>query len=128
MGTDPPGFHRVELDEPTIVGLREWWRMSHDLPVESNRVANPLWEQLGRYDPQMLHLSPFADEAWIGDLLETAPLPGNAAQWKRAQGPGILQEHRLRRVVAEEVLECLRQPALQLAPGAAEGASEPMLL
>jgi transposase len=128
LRTDQPCFHRVELDEPTIVRLREWSRMSHDLQVESNRVANQFWEQLRRYYPQMLHLSSSADEAWIWDLLETAPLPGDAAKRKRAKVQRMLTEHRIRRVAAEEVLECLRQPALHLAPGAAEAASEHVLL
>jgi transposase len=102
--------------------------MSQDLQVESNRLANQLWEQLRRYYPQMLHLSSSADEAWIWDLLETATLPGDAAKLKRTKVQRILREHRIRRIAAEEVLECLRQPALQLAPGAAEAASEHVLL
>lgn len=36
----------------------------------------------------------------------------------------ILGAHRIRRVTAEQVLEQLRRPALRLAPGAAEAASE----
>src|ERR1019366_2652005 len=36
--------------------------------------------------------------------------------------------HRIRRVNAEEVLEQLRQPALRLAPGAAEAAGEHVLM
>lgn len=128
LRTDQPCFHRVELDEPSTLRLREWSRMSQDLQVESNRLANQLWEQLRRYYPQMLHLSSSADEAWIWDLLETATLPGDAAKLKRTKVQRILREHRIRRIAAEEVLECLRQPALQLAPGAAEAASEHVLL
>jgi hypothetical protein len=124
LRTDQPCFHRVELDEPTIVHLREWSRMSHDLQVENNRLANQLWEQLRRYYPQILHLSSSADEAWIWDLLEMAPLPGDTAKLKRAKVQHILKEHRIRRIGAEEVLQCLRQPPLQLVPGVAEAASE----
>jgi transposase len=128
LRTDQACFHRVELDEPSLLRLREWSRMSQDLQVESNRLANQLWEQLRRYYPQMLHLSPSASEAWIWDLLEAAPLPGDTAKLKRAKVQQILTVHRIRRVGAEQVLECLRQPPLQLAPGAAEAASEHVLL
>jgi transposase len=69
-------------------------------------------------------LSPAADEAWLWDLLESAPLPGDAAKLRLAKVKGILRAHRIRRVTAEQVLEQLRQPPLRLAPGAAEAASE----
>jgi transposase len=114
----------VELDEPAILRLRELSRMEQDLQTDSNRLANQLGEQLRRYDPQMLKLSPAADEAWLWDLLESAPLPGDAAKLRLAKGKGILRAHRIRRVTAEQVLEQLRQPPLRLAPGAAEAASE----
>ena len=70
----------------------------------------------------MLKLSPAANEVWLWDLLESAPLPGGTL--KLAKVKAILQGHRIRRVTAEQVLEQLRQPALRLAPGAAEAASE----
>src|ERR1700693_1426130 len=80
LRTDQGCFHRVELDEPAILRLRELTRMEQDLQADSNRVANQLWEQLRRYYPQMLSLSPGADEAWLWDLLEAAPLPGHAVK------------------------------------------------
>jgi transposase len=128
LRTDQPCFHRVALDEPSIVHLREWSRMREDLQVESNRLANQLWEQLRRYYPQMLRLSSSAEEAWIWDLLEAAPLPGTAAKLNRARVQRILTKHRIRRITAAEVLECLGQLPLQLAPGAAEAASEHVLM
>jgi len=124
LRTDQACFRRVELDEPTIIRLRELSRMDQDLQVDSNRLANQLWEQLRRYYPQMLKLSSAADEAWLWDLLEFAPLPSAASKLKLAKVQAILKSHRIRRITAEQVLEQLRQPALQLAPGAAEAASE----
>jgi transposase len=124
LRTDQRCFHRVELDEPAILRLRELSRMGQDLQIDGNRLANQLWEQLRRYYPQMLKLSPAADEAWLWDLLESAPLPGDAAKLKLAKVKAILGAHRIRRVTAAQVLEQLRQPALRLAPGAAEAASE----
>jgi len=124
LRTDQRCFHRVELDEPAILRLRELSRMAQDLQTDSNRLANQLWEQLRRYYPQLLKLSPAADEVWLWDLLASAPLPGDAAKLKLAKVKAILRAHRIRRVTAEQVLEQLRQPALRLAPGAAEAASE----
>lgn len=128
LRTDPRCFHRVELDEPAIVRLRELSRMDQDLQTDSNRLSNQLWEQLRRYYPQMLKLSPAADEAWVWDVLESAPLPEAGGRLKLAKVKGILQAHRIRRVTAEQVLAQLRQPALRLAPGAAEAASEHVLM
>src|SRR5450759_6006004 len=124
LRTDQACFHRVELDEPAIIRLRELSRMEQDLQTDGNRLANQLWEQLRRYYPQMLKLSPAANEVWLWDLLESAPLPGDAAKLKLAKVKAILRSHRIRRVTADEVLEQLRQPALRLAPGSAEAASE----
>jgi len=54
LRTDQRCFHRVELDEPAVLRLRELSRMADDLQTDSNRLANQLWEQLRRYYPQML--------------------------------------------------------------------------
>jgi hypothetical protein len=124
LRTDQRCFHRVQLDEPAILRLPELSRMNQELQTDRNRLANQLWEQLRRYYPQMLKLSPAADEAWVWDLLESAPLPGDAAKLRLAKVKAILREYRIRRVTAEQVLEQIRQPALCLAPGAAEAASE----
>jgi transposase len=102
--------------------------MADDLQTDSNRLANQLWEQLRRYYPQMLKLSSAANEDWLWDLLESAPLPGTVGKLKLAKVKAILRAHRIRRITAEEVLEQLRQPALRLAPGAAEAASEHVLM
>jgi transposase len=128
LRTDQRCFHRVELDEPAVLRIRELSRMADDLQMDSNRLANQLWEQLRRYYPQMLKLSPAADEDWLWDLLESAPLPSTVGTLKLAKVKAILGAHRIRRVTAEQVLEQLRQPALRLAPGAAEAASEHVLM
>jgi len=128
LRTDQRCFHRVELDEPAVLRLRELSRMADDLQTDSNRLANQLWEQLRRYYPQMLKLSSAANEDWLWDLLESAPLPGTVGKLKLAKVKAILRAHRIRRITAEEVLEQLRQPALRLAPGAAEAASEHVLM
>jgi hypothetical protein len=113
LRTDQSCFHRVELDEPAILRLRELSRMAQDLQTDSNRLSNQLWEQLRRYYPQMLKLSPGADEVWLWDLLELAPLPEIAAKLKLGKVKAILKGNRIRRITAEAVLEQLRprQPA-----------------
>jgi transposase len=124
LRTDQPCFHRAEIEEPAILRIRELSRMEQDLQTDRNRLANQLWELLRRYYPQMLKLSPAADESWLWDLLESAPLPEDAAKLKLAKVSGILRAHRIRRVTAQQVLEQLRQAPVRLAPGAAEAASE----
>ena len=128
LRTDQVCFHRVELNEPAIVRLRELTRMEQNLQADSIQLANQLRELLRRYYPQMLALSSAADEAWLWDLLEAAPLPADAARLKLAPVKRILEKHRIRRRTAEQVLDRLRQPALQLAPGAAEAISERALM
>jgi hypothetical protein len=62
LRTDQACFHRVELDEPAVLRLRELSRIGRDLQTDLNRLTNQLWEQLRRYYPQMLKLSSGADE------------------------------------------------------------------
>ena len=40
LRTDQRCFHRVELDEPAVLRLRELSRMADDLQTDSNRLAN----------------------------------------------------------------------------------------
>jgi transposase len=128
LRTDQACFHRVQLDSAQMLRLRELSRTQEELQVQENRLSNQLWEQLHRYYPQTLILSPAANEAWLWELIEMAPLPLQAGQLKLAAVKRLLRSHRIRRVSAEEVLEVLRAPALRLAPGAAEAASEHVLL
>jgi transposase len=128
LRTDRHCFAAVRLDEPTIIRLRELSRLEEDLSAEQNRVANQLWQQLHRYFPQLLELSSAADEPWLWDLLEAAPLPAQAAQLPRANLEQILHQRRIRRFTAPQLQEVLRKPSLKLAPGAAEAASEHVLL
>ncbi len=58
LRTDPQCFHRVELDKPAIVRLRELSRMDQDLQTDSNRLSNQLWEQLRRYYPHIMKTEP----------------------------------------------------------------------
>jgi transposase len=128
LRTDQACFHRVQLDSAEKLRLRELSRIQEELQVQENRLSNQLWEQLHRYYPQALTLCPAANEAWLWELIEIAPLPAQASKLKLVVVKRLLRSHRIRRVKAGEVLEILRAPALRLAPGAAEAASEHVLL
>ncbi len=57
-----------------------------------------------------------------------APIPGIARKLTRGRIERLLKRYRIRRLTAEEVMVALRVPALNLAPGSAEAASEHALL
>lgn len=123
LRTDESLFRRVQLDPPKILALREWTRMHDELTTELGRLSNQLWEQLHRYYPQVLKLSSAVAEPWIWDLLARAPMPADAKRLQPKQVAAILKAHRIRRVAADQVVARLREPALTVAPGAAEAAS-----
>ncbi len=122
LRTDQPCFRRVRVDDPLIIQIRELSRVEEDLTQDANRLHNRLREQLHRYFPQMLRLSPAAQEPWLWALVELAPTPLEAAQLRRARVEKLLRSHRIRRLSADDVLKELKTPALQVAPGAVEAA------
>jgi len=128
LRTDMPCFHAARLDEPATIRLRELSRLDDDLRREQNRVHNQLREQWHRFFPQLLQLSPAADEPWIWDLFQTAPLPGQAVKLPTTRVQRILTKNRIRRIDAPQVQAILAATPLSVAPGAAEAASEHALL
>ena len=128
LRTDRRCFHRVRTDEPDIIRLRDLSRLDDDLRLSFNRHCCQLREQMQRYYPQMLVLSPAANEPWIWSLLEIAPTPQTGAKLTKTRVEKVLKQHRIRRVDTQHVLETLRQPGFQLVPGTVEAASEHVLL
>jgi len=128
LRTDRKSFKRIQTDDPTIIRLRELSRLDEHLKAELRRATNCLWEQLHRYYPQILKLSSGADDLFVWDLLAKAPTPDKGAKLTGARIGQILARHRITRFTKEQVLEILRSTALHLAPGAAEAASEHVLL
>jgi transposase len=126
--TDLHCFHAVRLDDPTIIRLRELSRLEDDVSQEQNRLTNQLREQWHRFFPQLLQLSPAAEEPWIWELFQSAPWPAQAAQLSQTRITRILSRHRIRRWDAQQVHATLLKAPLSLAPGAAEAASEHALL
>ena len=128
LTTDPKSFRRVQVDDPSTIRLRELSRLDEELKNDLHRAANQLWEQLHRYFPQMLKLSSGADDPFVWKLLSEAPMPAKAGKLKVSRITQILKSHRIRRFTAAQVVTILREPSLQPAPGAAEAASEHVLL
>ena len=108
--------------------MRELSRLEDDLAQDHNRLINQLREQLHRYFPQLLQISSAAEDAWVWDPIEIAPVPAVACKLTRGRIERVLKRHRIRRLTSEEVMAALRLPAFKLAPGSAEAASEHALL
>lgn len=122
LRTDRQSFRRVHLKEPQLFLLRELSRTEETLLEELQRATNRLREQLQRLYPQMLHVYPAANAAWLWALLELAPTPTHATLLTEEQVRGVLKTHRIRRLHAAEVLESLCAPALPETPGTTDAA------
>lgn len=128
VATDMKKFHRVRLSGPQLIRLRQLCRSTEDIKQNQNQACNQLRDLLNRYFPQMLALCTGVNEPWFWDLLEKAPLPKQAAALSASKIQKILTAHRIRRIDGHKVREALQVPALHLAPGGAEAASEHVLV
>jgi transposase len=128
LRTDRVRFRRIRLDDPRVIQLRELSRVAEDLGHEVNRLTNRLREQLHRFYVQTLKLCPSADEPWLWALLELAPAPAAGSRLQRQTIERLLRQYRIRRLNAHDVLTALRAPALQVAPGVVEAATEHIAL
>jgi transposase len=128
LRTDRARFRRIRLDDPRVIQLRELSRVDEDLGHEANRLANRLREQLHRFYVQTLKLCPAADEPWLWALLELAPAPAAGSRLQRKTIERLLRQYRIRRLNAQDVLTVLRAPALRVAPGVIEAATEHIAL
>src|SRR5207244_2907994 len=101
------GERRIEHTGRALREMAAWvtaLRDEEELQTELRRLSNRLWEQLQRFYPQVLRLSPAVDEPWIWALLQLAPTPVAARALRRATLARLLARHRIRRVTAETVL------------------------
>ncbi len=126
--TDRQSYRRVGIDSPELIRLRELSRFQDELKVELRRTTNRLWQQLHRYYPQMLSISPAADDRLMWDLLEAAPTPAVGAKISSLRVQRVLKANRIRKLSVDEVLSALKTAPLTLAAGAAEAACEHVLL
>jgi Transposase IS116/IS110/IS902 family len=128
LRTDQKSYKRVQIDDPAVIRLRELSRMDEELKDDLRRSTNRLWEQLRRFYPQVLQLSPAADDLFVWELLRIAPTPEMGAKMSRHRVEELLAAHRISRFTADEALAILRSSPLKLAPGSREAASERVLL
>ena len=124
LRTDRRAFRRLAGDDPLLIELREWSRLTDELQSERIRLANRLREQLWRYYPQALRLTDDHAADWFLALWQLAPTPAKAAKLRPASVAKLLAAHRIRRLTAEAVVERLRQPPLAVSSGAVAAASD----
>ena len=122
LRTDRRAFRRLEVDDATVIELREWSRIADELTKERTRLANRIRQQLWRYYPQMLQVADDLTAENFLALWERAPTPAKAAEIDEASIAQVLKAHRVRRIGAAETLRILRQRPLQVAAGATEAA------
>jgi transposase len=100
-----------------VVELREYSRMHDELTRQLGRLSNQLRDVLKDYFPQLLTLCPAANEPWLWDLLERAPIPAVARELRPGRVSTILKARRIRRFTADEVVAVLRAPAVPAGAG-----------
>lgn len=128
LRTDRQAFHQVVLLPAEVLQLRGLLRAEEELKADFRRDANRLYALLLSYFPALLQLSPAADEPWLWDLLARAALPASARRLQEKTLTQILKRHRIRRFSAAQLQALLHQESFYRAPGAAEAASERVLL
>jgi transposase len=105
-----------------VVELREWSRIAEDLQGERQRLLNRLRDQLWRYYPQMLDITPDLGADWLLDLWALAPIPAKARRLRETTVAKLLRAAHVKRISAAQALEILRRAPVAVAPGATEAA------
>jgi transposase len=124
LRTDRWAFRRLHPEDPLLLQVRELSRLHGELGAEHGRLSSRLREQLWRFYPQLLALSPAADEPWLWALLTQAPTPAQGRRLTLSALRALLARHRIRRLTAETVHAALREPELPVAAGTLEAAAE----
>jgi transposase len=128
LRTDRTAFHRVRLDDPWLVQIREFSRIEEELTGEMTRLSNRLRDLLLRFYPQMLRLCPAADQPWLWALLKLAPTPSKGQRLRRSSVEKVLSKHRTRKWTADQIRTELKTPALTVAPGVVDAAAAHLML
>jgi transposase len=126
LRTDRRAFRRLRLEDPQLLQIRELSRLHGELVADQGRLTNRLREQLWRFYPQLLGLSPAADEPWLWALLEQAPTPAHGRRLPLSALRTLLARQRIRRLTAEAIYAALQEPALPVAAGTLAAAREHM--
>lgn len=122
LRTDRAAFRRLVADDPTMIELREWSRMTDELQQERTRLANRLRQQLWRYYPQITKLTDDVADEWFLALWEKVPTPASSVKASEKAIARVLRDYRIRRLNAATVLGTLREAPLFVAPGTTEAA------
>jgi transposase len=122
LRTDREAFRRLAADNPVVIELREWSRITDELQQERTRLANRLRQQLWRYYPQAAKLTDDVAEDWFLALWQKVPTPDRAAKASEKTIARVLDAYRIRRLDAATVLKTLRETPLFVAPGTTEAA------
>jgi transposase len=122
LRTDRKAFRQLASDNPVVVELREWSRITDELQQERTRLANRFRQQLWRYYPQAAELTDDVADDWFLALWQKVPTPVSAAKASEKVIARLLKEHHIRRFDAPTVLETLRKTPLSVAPGTTEAA------
>jgi len=119
--TDRRALRALRLGDPLTLQLREASRHDAELQEDLQRLANRLRDLLLRVWPELLRLSPAANEPWFWTLLRLAPTPEAGARLSARRLQIVLAKHRIRRLTAGALVGILRTPSVHLAPGVREG-------
>jgi transposase len=122
LSTDRHCFRPARVDHPLVIQIRQVSRADSDLKQEVRRLSNQLREQIYRYFPQLLRLSPAADDPWLWDFLELAPTPRAAARLGTRRIQAFLRAHRLRKISTEAFTKEVESASFEVAPGTVEAA------
>lgn len=106
----------VDFPERVVV-LREVGRLRDRLQQQLRRLTNQLRARLLEVWPELLQLSPGADEPWLWSLLERAPTPQQARRLATKTLAALLRTHRIRRITASQLATTLHQPPLPVNRG-----------
>lgn len=124
LRTDRGAFRRLHAEDPRLIHRRELSRIHGELVEEHGRLPTRLREQLWRFYPQLLALSPAADEPWLWALLEQAPTPTQGRRLTLRALRALVARPRIRRLTTEAVRAALQEPARPVAAGTVDAASE----
>jgi transposase len=122
LRTDQHLFRFLQPEEPLVVELREWSRMSEDLGHERVRLANRIREQLRRYFPQVLEIDADVAKDWVLDIWDVAPTPSRARCVHVDTFTEILKKHRIRKIDGPGIQEILQRRPVTVAGGTEEAA------
>lgn len=117
LRTDRGLYRFLEPMHPAIIELREWSRLTEELSVERNRLANRFHHLLWRYYPQLLDITEDWAREWVLDLWELVPTPAKAQSIRTATVAKLLQRSRVKKWTAEALLAHLRRTPITVAPG-----------